>query len=98
MAKGLSRLVFRQPVIHRPAQMIGDLRDLAGRDQRANGNETAVPWGQVQSEPEVPKQHVGGVLDQARRNLAELLAHPRLPLLLRALVKRELRSRRRREL
>ena len=38
---------MRQPVIHRPVEMLGKLRDLAGRDQGADGDQTAIPGRKV---------------------------------------------------
>src|SRR5918999_1500323 len=38
----LRRFLFRQPVVHRPIQVSRKLRDLTGRDQRADSNEASV--------------------------------------------------------
>src|SRR6516164_9416956 len=98
MSEQLSYFFPRQPVIHRPVQVIRYLRDLAGRDESAHGDEAPVPRSQARSQPEIPEEHVGRVLDEAWRDLAELLSDTRGPLLLRSLVERKLRSRRRWEL
>ena len=74
MADDFSRLLLGQPVIHRPVQMVGDLRDLAGRDEGANGNEAPVAWCQSRPQPEIAEQHVRRVLNETGGDLPELLA------------------------
>jgi hypothetical protein len=53
--------------------MIGDLRDLTGRDQGAHRDETSVPWRESRSKPEIAEQDVGRVLDKTGRDLSELM-------------------------
>ena len=73
--------------------MIGDLGDLSGRDESAHGDEAPVPRRKARSQPEIPEEHIGRVLDKTRRDLAELLSDTRCPLRLRSLVERKLGSR-----
>jgi len=56
MTKHLAGFLPRQSIIHRPVQMIGDLSDLSGRDERAHSDEAAVPRDQPRSQPEIPEQ------------------------------------------
>src|SRR5882757_9883436 len=98
MADDLAGLLLGQPVIHRPVQMVGDLRDLACRDERADGHETPVARREPRSQPEIAEQHIRRVLDEAGRDLAKLLADTRRPLRLRRLVEEKLRTGSRRKL
>ena len=68
---------LRQAVIHRPVEMIGNLGDLTGRDERADRGETAIAASEVGTQPQVAKQDVGGLLDDARKHRAELLLDTR---------------------
>ena len=88
MAEHLAGFLPRQPVVHCAVQVIGDLRNLTGGDQRAHGNQAAVARSQRRPEPEIPEQHVGRVLHKAWRDLSKLLSDARGPLLLRRLVER----------
>jgi hypothetical protein len=92
MTEHLAGLLPAQPVVHRSVQMIGDLGNLPGRDESAHGYKTPVLGGEAWPQPEVPEQHVRGVLDEARRDLAELLTYPRRALRLSRLVERNLRT------
>jgi hypothetical protein len=87
-----------QAVTHRPIEMIGNLSDLAGRDERADRDEAPVARREVGTQPQVAEQNVGGVLDNARRHLAELLADARGAIRLGRLVQRQKRRRGRGEL
>src|SRR6516165_12746343 len=98
MTEHLAGLLPRQSVVHRPVQMVRDLGDLSGRDESAHGDEAPVASRKARSQPEIPEEHVSRVLDEAWRDLAELLSDTRCPLLLRSLVERKLRSRGRWEL
>src|SRR3954470_5205815 len=98
MAEHLAGFLPRQPVVHCAVQMIGDLRNLTRGNQRAHGHQAAVARSQRRPEPEIAEQHVGRILDKARRDLPELLSDARCPLLLRRFVERQLRSHRGREL
>src|SRR3954451_13488254 len=98
MSDDLAGFLFCQPIIHRPVQMVGDLRDLAGRDQRTDRDETAIARCEPRPQPEIAKQYVSRVLNESGRDLSKLLANPRRPLGLRRLVERELRTGGRRKL
>jgi hypothetical protein len=74
MAEHLPGFLPGQPAIHRPVQMISDLRDLPCRDESAHGDEAAVARSKARSQPEIPEEDVRGVLDETRCDLAELLA------------------------
>src|SRR6516225_7184692 len=97
MTEHLAGLLPRQSVIHGAVQVIGDLGDLSRRDESAHGDEAPVARRKARSQPEIPEEHVCRVLDEAWRDLAELLSDTRCPLLLRSLVERKLRSGGRRE-
>ena len=73
----LRRLRLRQAVIHGAIQMERNLRDLTGGDQRAHGHKAAVTWREIWTKPEIPEQHVGRVLHEARHHRAHLLFHVR---------------------
>ena len=77
--------------------MVGDLRDLAGRDKSAHGDEIPVAWCEPGPQPEIAEENIGRILNEARRDLPELLSDTRRPLFLRRLVERKLRSGGRRE-
>src|SRR3954451_23248856 len=77
MAEHLSNFFGRQSVIHRPVQVISDLSDLSGRDESADRDQTAIARSEVRPQPKIPEQHVGRVLDEARRDLPELLSDAR---------------------
>src|SRR5258708_16597696 len=72
----LGGLWLRQSVVHRPVQVIGQLRGLSRRDQGAHSNETSVARRQIRTPPEIAKQHVRGVLYDPWCNRAELLVDP----------------------
>jgi hypothetical protein len=84
-------LFLRQPIIHRPVQVVCDLRDLAGGNQRGDCNETPILWGRVRTQPHVAEQNLRGVLHNTRRDVAELLLHRRFSFRLRLLVERKKR-------
>jgi hypothetical protein len=69
--------------------VVGDLRNLTRRDEGTDGHETSVAGRKVGTKPEVAEQHVGGVLHDSRRYLAELLSDSRGALHLGGLVERK---------
>src|SRR5215468_1602538 len=77
MTEHLADLLPPQSVIHGPVQVIRDLGDLSGRDESAHGHEAPVARRQARSQPEIPEEHVSRVLDEAWRDLAELLPDTR---------------------
>jgi len=79
-------LLLRQPVIHRPVQVVCDLPDLAGSNQRADRNETPIPGSKVRSQPKVTEQNISGVLNDSRSDVTELLFNGRCTLGLCVLV------------
>ena len=98
LGDNLAGLRLGQTVIHGPVEVVGDLFDLAGRDQSADGDQAPVPWRKTRAEPEVAEQNVGGVTDDFRSDRAELLSDARRPLRLGGLVERQKRRRRWRKL
>src|SRR4051812_24717788 len=58
MTDDLAGFLFCQPVIHGPVQMVGDLRDLPGRDQRAYRDEAAIARCEPRPQPEIAEQYV----------------------------------------
>jgi len=73
----LPSLLLRQSVIHRPVEVVRDLRNLAGSNQRANRDQAPIPGRKVRTQPQVAEQNVRGVVHDARSDLAELLFHSR---------------------
>src|SRR5258708_33518586 len=74
LRENLSGLLWRQSVIHRPAEMVGNLGDLAGSDQGTDRHQAAIARRQVRTQPQVPEQNLARILDDSRSNLAELRA------------------------
>lgn len=72
MRDDLCGLRLGQTTIHRPVQVLRNLRDLAGSSQGADSHQTAVPGRKVRTQPEVTEQYVGGVLDDSRNDRTEL--------------------------
>ena len=66
--------------------MIRDLSDLTIGDQRADGHQAAVARRQTGAQPEIAEQQLGGIVQQPRRCIAELLPDPRNALCLGRLV------------
>src|SRR6266851_2916166 len=85
----LRGLRLRQAVIHRPVEVVGNLRHLAGSNQGADGDQAAVPGREVGTQPKVAEEDIGGVLHDSRRHLAELLSDARRTLRLGGLVERK---------
>lgn len=98
MRQGLRSLRLLQSEVHRPVQVIRQLRRLSRRDQGAHGDEAAVPRRQIGTLPEILEQHACGVLDDAWCDRAVLLADPLRTFGLRRLVERQQLHGRRREL
>ena len=89
VCQDLGGLRLRQSVVHCPVQVIGQLRGLSRRDQGAHSDETPVPRRQIGTPPEIPEQHVCGVLHDPRCDGAELLADALRAFGLRGLVERQ---------
>src|SRR5258705_3559845 len=92
MRNDLAGLLLRQPVIHRPAQMIRDLRDLTGCHEGTDGNKAPVARRQTGPQPKIPEQHVCRILDDPGGDVPELLTDPRRPLRLGCLIEGKLRA------
>ena len=75
MSEDFRGLLFFQAVVHGPVQMVGDLGDLPGGDQRAHSNKTSISRRESRTKPEVAEQYIGRVLDEARRDGAEVLLY-----------------------
>ena len=82
----------REAVIHRPVEVIGNLRNLTGSDQRADGDEAALARRELRAQPQIPEQEVRGVAHDARHGRAELLLDARGPLRLSRLVQGQARG------
>src|SRR5204862_5509470 len=89
MRDDLRGLSLRQALIHRLVEVRGELRDLAGRDECADGDQTPIPRREVRTKPQVAKKDVGGVLHDSRKRRAELLADARCAVRLGRFVERE---------
>ena len=82
MRNGFRGLRLRKAVIHRPVEMVGNLRDLTGRDERADRDQAPIARRKVRTQPQVPEQNIGGVLDDSRDHPAELLLNARRPVII----------------
>ena len=51
-----------------------DLGDLTGSDERADGDQASIARRKIRAQPQVAEKNVSGVLNDARRYAAELLA------------------------
>ena len=89
LGDGFRRLRLGQSVIHGAVEVIGNLGDLAGRDERADCDEATIAGREIGPEPKVTKQNVGGVLDDARQHRAELFLNMRRALRFGGLVERQ---------
>src|SRR5258708_17399705 len=98
LRENLSGLLWRQSVVHRPAEMVGNLGDLAGSDQGTDRRQAAIARRQVRTQPQVAEQNLARILDDSRSNLAELRADTLGALPLRFLVERERSTRSGRQL
>jgi hypothetical protein len=76
----LRGLSLGQSIIHRSTEMIGDLRDLPGGNQRAHGNQASITRRKGGAKPEIPEQKIGRILHEPRRRGAKVGAHLRCPL------------------
>lgn len=66
-------LRLTQAVIHRPVEVVRNLRDLTGSNQCADRDQAPVARRKVRTEPKVTKQNVSGVLDNSWKSRSELL-------------------------
>ncbi len=74
-----------------PVEVVGNLRDLTGRNERADRDQATIARRKVWPEPQVTKQNVRGVLHDGGSDCAELLADARCALRLGGFVQREKR-------
>ena len=77
MRDDLRSLRLCQAFVHRPIEVVGNLRNLAGSNQRADRDQAPIPGRKVRTQPQVAEQNVRGVVHDARSDLAELLFHSR---------------------
>jgi len=89
MRDDLRSLRLCQAVVHRPIEVVGNLRDLAGSNQGADSDETPISRRKVRTQPQLAEQNVGRVLHDARSDGTELLFHSRGTFRLRVFVKRK---------
>src|SRR2546427_10560807 len=89
LREDLRGLRLRQAVIHRPVEVVGNLRNLTRSYQRADSDQAAIPRRKVWTQPQVAEQKVGGVLNDSWCHRAELLSDARRALRLGGLVERE---------
>src|SRR6266568_3463085 len=66
-------LFLRQATVHRSIEVIANLRHLSGCNEGADRHQAAVSGRQSRTQPKVTEKHIGGVLDNARRDCAEIL-------------------------
>src|ERR1700744_1227404 len=74
VGEDLGGLLLRETVIHRAAQVIGDLCRLVVGDQGAYGDKAAVSRGQRSPEPEVAEQEDRRVFYKPRRDDSKVAA------------------------
>src|SRR5439155_14659850 len=74
---------------HRSIEVIANLRHLSGCNEGADRHQAAVSGRQSRTQPKVTEKHIGGVLDNARRDCAEILLDTGCALLLHGLFKRK---------
>src|SRR6516225_6149076 len=55
-------LCLRQAVVHCPIEVVRDLRNLAGSNERAHSNQASIPWRKIRTQPQVQEQNVRSVL------------------------------------
>jgi len=89
----LRGLRLGQAVVHRPIEVIGNLRDLAGSNQGADRHEAPITGRKVRTQPQVAEQNVSGVLHDARSDVSELLFNVRCAFRFRLLIKGKRRRR-----
>jgi len=75
MRNGLGDFALREAVVHSDRDMARELRNLPVRDQRADGGQAPVARGEIGSQPQLTKQHIGRVLRDAGEKRAELITH-----------------------
>ena len=89
MRHGFGGLWLREAIIHCPVEVVGNLRDLTGRNERADRDQTSVARRKVWPEPQITKQKVRGVRHDGGSDCAELLAYARCALRFGCFVLRE---------
>src|SRR3954451_19906624 len=89
MCNDFPGLSLRKAVIHGPVEVVGYLRDLACRDQRADGDEASVSWRKARPKPKIPEQNVGRILHEPRHHGTRLLLDASGALRLGLLVQRK---------
>src|SRR6516162_4751025 len=77
MGDDLAELVLAQAVVERPPQMTHELAFAAERNQGRAGDQAAVALGETGPLPDLAEQHPRAELDQARNDVADLLASGR---------------------
>ena len=85
----LRRVRLGDTVIHRAVQVIGDLRDLTGCNERADRHQTAIARCEIWTKPEIAEQHVSCGPDQSRHDGAHLLFDARRAVSFRGFVERQ---------
>src|SRR6516162_4136988 len=86
-------LCLRQAAVHCPIEVVRDLRNLAGSNERAHSNQASIPWPKIRTQPQVQEQNVRSVLHDSRSHVTELLFNIRCSFCLRGLVERKKRRR-----
>jgi hypothetical protein len=64
---------LRQGMTYRPVEVIRDLRDLAGGDERADGHQAPISRRQGRTQPQVMEQDVAGILHESRGYRTDIL-------------------------
>jgi len=73
MRDHLAGLLVCQTIIHRPVEMVSNLGDLAGSNQRTDGHETAVTRRQIGAQPQVSEKDISRVLYESGSNVSEVV-------------------------
>ena len=92
MRDDLGRFLLGEAVVHSSVEVIRDLRNLAGGDQRTNRHQATIPRRQVRTQPQIAEQW-GSVVysNESRSNRAELLAELRSAIRFGGLIERQKR-------
>ena len=80
MRDHLAGLLVCQTIIHRPVEMVSNLGDLAGSNQRTDGHETAVTRRQIGAQPQVSEKDISRVLYESGSNVSEVVLNCGCPL------------------
>ena len=82
-------LLLSEAVVHRPVEMVRNLRSLAVGNQGAHRDQTSIAGSKVRAKPQIPEQDIRRVLHDSRSHVPELLLNACRPFLLGCLIERK---------